>query len=234
MERAAFALLALGAWPALAADVALPDPCYDPERPWPVYCERFVEDRVTRGAAAARFQLYAFYEDLAGDERPPAWVFDLEPPYRLSAIRLYDDQGTPLLCREFNVGDAWIEPPTIIEHAPERPLLVVSATHAGTGAIREDHVFRRNGVGWAPIAALPWGENGGDGWGQDLAARLPPGHAVWKGIAIDYATLSSTTPVWRDTDPNCCPTGGVATIRFAIRNDILVITDVAHDPHAAP
>ncbi len=65
-------LIILSSAGARADDLALPDPCYDPERPWPVYCEPMSEASVARGDAV--YQLYSFYEDLAGDQRPPPWV----------------------------------------------------------------------------------------------------------------------------------------------------------------
>jgi hypothetical protein len=211
---------------------ALPDPCYDPDRPWPVYCERYGEDRIAVGDAAVRFQLYAFYEDLAGDDRPPQWVFDLEPPYRTSAIRVHDEAGATLLRLEFNVGTAWIEPPVMIDRAPDPPLLVVTAAYAGSGALREDHVFRFDRGPWSPIAASPWPVDGYAGWGDAVEDRLPAGHAIRKGVVIDFDALAATSAVWRDGDANCCPTGGEATIRFAIAADALVVVDVEHRPDA--
>lgn len=229
---AILAVLLLSAPGAGAAD--LPDPCYDPDRPWPVHCEPLDEGRVALGDMAVLYQAYSFYEDLAGEDRPPKWIFDLTPAYRISGIRVYDEAGRPLLRVEHNVGEAWIEPPILVDRTPDAPLLVVSAGFAGTGSIREDHVFRRDGRRWTPIAASPWPDGDAGGWGAGLEARLPPGHGVWKGMIIDYATLTATTPVWRDGDANCCPTGGTAAIRFAIEGDALVITDVVHDPTAAP
>jgi hypothetical protein len=222
------AILALPPWTGAGG---LPDPCYDPDRPWPVYCEPMEDGRIERAGRAARYQLYAFYEDLAGDQRPPQWVFDLERPYRLSGLRLFDDAGVPLLQIEYNVGTAWIDALEMVE-SPAGVLLVVRVGHAGSGAILDYRAFRAEGAAWRALRVSPWGEDAPEakGWADDLATRLPEGHAVWKGILVDFATMTSTTSLWRPEDPNCCPTGGTADLRFAIVGDALRVIDIAVRP----
>lgn len=221
--------LAIAPLRADAAGGALPDPCYDPDRPWPVYCERLEQGTLGQGDASARYQLYGFYEDLAGDQRPPQWVFDYELPYRASAIRLYDAAGQPLLRLEYDVGLAWIARPEIIDGAAGR-LLVVRVGYTGSGANWDYYLFGRAGDRWTAIAASPWRDGATPGWGDDIAERLPPDLAVWKGIVIDFATMTATSGLWRPDDANCCPTGGEADLGFAIRDGRLRVVDVVVRP----
>ena len=217
--------LTLGAGTAAAFEP--PDPCYDPERPWPVYCEPIEQGTVGHGEAQASYQLYGFYEDLAGDDRPPQWVFDYGPPYRTSAIRLYDAAGELLLRIEHDVGLAWIERPEIVDTEAGR-LLVVRIGYTGTGANWDYRVFRADAGRWTAIAASPWGDagTGWPGWGADITQRLPPDAGVWKGVAVDFATMTATTALWLADDANCCPTGGEADLRFAILDGRLRVVDV--------
>lgn len=223
------ALMILASAAARAGDLGLRDPCFDAERPWPAYCEPMSEARLGRGSAF--YQLYSFYEDISGDQRPPPWVFDLGPPYRLSGLRLYDAGRKPILRLEFNVGDAWIDGVEIIE-AAGLGLLVVRVGYAGSGALWDYRVFRADDGGWTPIAASPWGDDapGGNGWAEDIAARLPPDLAVWKGILVDFAAMTATTSLWRPDDANCCPSGGEAELRFAIVDDALRVIEVMLRP----
>ncbi|MEX2648739.1 MAG: hypothetical protein WD673_06970 [Alphaproteobacteria bacterium] len=185
--------------------------------------------RLARDAGA--YQLYSFYEDVSGDQRPPPWVFDFEPPYRLSAIRLYDAARNPILQLEYNVGYAWIDGVDVVESGDAR-LLVVRIGHAGSGALWNYRAFRAHKGGWTPIVASPWGDDApdGKGWAEDIAARLPPELAVWKGVLVDFATMTATTSLWRPDDANCCPTGGEAELRFAIVEDALRVVAMTYRP----
>ena len=41
-----------------------------------------------------------------------------------------------------------------------------------------------HGRGWTPIRAAAADPETGAGWLRDLIALLPPGHQIWKGIAV--------------------------------------------------
>ena len=45
-------------------------------------------------------------------------------------------------------------------------------------------------------------------WLATLQQRLPNGLGAWKGIFPDYKAMTATTPLWRESDGNCCPTSG--------------------------
>lgn len=219
------------AWAAASAAAPLPDPCYDPDRPWPVYCERLSEAPLRHGDVAVTYQLYAFYEDLAGDQRPPQWVFDIEPPYRQSGIKIYDDAGTRFMSWERNVGVAWAETPRFIERG-DGLFLTVPLRFAGSAGLVDDRLFRHDGGTWTAIATAAWPDllMGGRGWIDDAEARLPAGLAIRDGVVVDFATLTATTLLWRADDAHCCPSGGEAAIRFAIVGDVLTVEAVEVRP----
>ena len=112
---------------------------------------------------------------------------------------------------------AWFETPYLARHAKYGEFLVVPGRYAGTGSLVEDHVFMPTmGRGWHPIRAAPFDPETGDGSLAGLTAYLPPDHGIWKGIRVDYTTLTGTTDVWRDSDANCCPSGGEIWFRLRI------------------
>lgn len=65
-----------------------------------------------------------------------------------------------------------------------------------------------------------------ESWLTELPRRLPKGLGAWKGVYPDYDTLTAETPLWKEGDGNCCPTGGRAFIRLDLRNRRLAIVDV--------
>ncbi|MSP81668.1 MAG: hypothetical protein EXQ94_01750 [Alphaproteobacteria bacterium] len=219
---------------AVADSPALPDPCYDPARPGPAYCELIAERTVARpGGESYVNQLYEFYEDLAaGEARPPQWVFDYTPPYNQSGIKLYDEAARLLLAGEWNVGGAWFEAPDVIDHPDYGTLLVIPQRFAGTGAIADDRLLRFADGSWRRIAASPFRDEatGEPGWLDGVIAELPADLGIWKGVPVDYLTMRGQSPLWRATDANCCPTGGTVDLGFALDGDRLVVREVVYRP----
>jgi uncharacterized protein len=64
-------------------------------------------------------------------------------------------------------------------------------------------------------------------WQTDLGHRLPKGMAVWKGVYPNYDTMTAETPIWKDGDGNCCPTGGRAFVTLSLIGHRLKLTHVA-------
>jgi hypothetical protein len=53
--------------------------------------------------------------------------------------------------------------------------------------------------------------------------------------SLDLLTMHASTDIARDTDPNCCPSGGTADISLALKGDTLVIDSLVlrrPPPHA--
>ena len=68
--------------------------------------------------------------------------------------------------------------------------------------------------------------------GEALKSALPPGHGVWKGGGLDIENLRYRSPVWKDGDANCCPTGGSVELTLALDKGKLTVTKVRYDPKA--
>ena len=98
-------------------------------------------------------------------------------------------------------------------------LLVIPGHLEGTGNFNAELVYRLGSDGQLH-------EVDTESWLMELPRRLPKGLGAWKGVYPDYDTLTAETPLWKEGDGNCCPTGGRAFIRLDIKNRRLAIVDV--------
>ena len=114
------------------------------------------------------------------------------------------------------------EAPTLLMVGGEM-YVAVAGRMAGTGNGNADALFR-----WSPDAAEPLVQVDNWTWREQLAARLPAGLEVWKGVDYRYADseLWAWTKLWQPNDGNCCPSGGEAMLSFEIENDALVLSGV--------
>ncbi len=64
-----------------------------------------------------------------------------------------------------------------------------------------------------------------------LKELLPAKHGIWKGGAFNLENLSYISPIWKDEDGNCCPTGGRVEIKFSINNGKLIPVFKKYDPN---
>lgn len=167
----------------------------------------------------------------AGDERRTrqiAWqyVSGLEPnggiPLRMTIAWDISGDQPQLIGLTSTEGDA--QPPRLVDNG-EDIILHFPARTAGTGEGNADSLFLYRDTGWVNI--------GMQGWKDELPARLPKGMGLWKGVEYDYYGLSSYFPIWRDSDANCCATGGNAYVVFKIVNNRLAIDTLDFTPDPA-
>ena len=130
--------------------------------------------------------------------------------------------------------EGYYEPPRLVEH--ELTLLHVPGYTGGTGTYNADLLFVWGDTGaaryvedWRAIDLESWSSLAGD--------LLPEGLAIWQGVDYDfddwfYGELNARTPLWRNDDGNCCPSGGQATVHFAIQDYSLVVTGLDYQPPA--
>ena len=123
----------------------------------------------------------------------------------------------------FSTTDGEARPARLIDNG-EQLIVHLPAHTAGTGNGNADTLYLFDGTGWTNIGMA--------GWKEELAAQLPEGLALWKGVEYDYYGLSSSFPLWRDDDANCCPTGGEAYVSFSVKDNRLSIEslDVRRGP----
>ena len=107
--------------------------------------------------------------------------------------------------------------PRIIKLA-DRTLLWIPGHESGTGNLNQEELFV-----WRDYE---WRKGDTASWLGDLAARLPSGRTVQKGVYPDYTTMATETPLWRKGDANACPTGGRAKIILGWQADRVVVRSV--------
>lgn len=97
-------------------------------------------------------------------------------------------------------------------------LLHLPCSQYGTGVFNAESIYAWRGGSWQ--------ERDIESWLQELNRRLPGGLEVWKGIYPDYERLTASTPLWRQGDGNCCPTGGRAEMTLGWQGERLVLREL--------
>jgi uncharacterized protein len=160
-----------------------------------------VEESGVIGSALS-YQLQAYYE---GDLRAVGAIVILAPAG--------PDTLRPLL---WDMEDsAHFAAPRMVA-APGGGLLELPGSLEGTGNFDAGSLYRQVDGRWQEIDTASWL--------NDMAARLPKGLAVWKGVYPDWDRMTAETPLWRTHDGNCCPSGGSARATLALRGDRIVLT----------
>ncbi len=115
---------------------------------------------------------------------------------------------------EPEIGVVLYSRPEIIQN-PAGTLLILPITVDGTGNGNVSEYYMRDSGRWEQIET--------EAWLSDLGNRLPAGLRIAKGVWPDLRTMRAGAGLYRAGDANCCPTGGTARIRLAIRGMRLVI-----------
>lgn len=115
------------------------------------------------------------------------------------------------------------EAPTLLT-AGGKLYVAVAGRMQGTGNGNADVLFR-----WDPLAPQPLVQVDNWSWREALKDRLPAGLEVWKGVDFRYddEEIWAWTPLWREGDGNCCPSGGSAGLGFRLENDVMVLDGVS-------
>ena len=114
---------------------------------------------------------------------------------------------------------ATIGKPFLVE-GDGKSYLTIPKTENGSGAFSTDVVMAKA----APAEA--WREIDAASWLTDLDHRLPRGLVPKSSYSLDLLTMRAITDIARDSDPNCCPTGGKAEIGLELKDDVLVINSL--------
>jgi len=114
---------------------------------------------------------------------------------------------------------AYYEPPRMTRDN----MIWVPGRTAGTGNSNADLLFQwdEDSRSWQDIDLTSWS--------YAVDAKLPKGFGIWKGVEFDFEGMAATSKLWRDSDANCCPTGGEALLDFDIQGRKLVLTAVRVD-----
>jgi hypothetical protein len=120
-----------------------------------------------------------------------------------------------------DIGTVRYDKPAII-HMAAGILLYIPVAVDGTGAYNESEYYLRVNRKWEQVEAQKWTD--------ELKQRIPPGLEIWKGIWPNLQTMEAVAGLYRSSDANCCPTGGTARIKLAIRSPRFVIESVVIEP----
>jgi hypothetical protein len=114
---------------------------------------------------------------------------------------------------------ARISPPIVVQGEDGLYVAVPGRTF-GMGRGEAETLFR-----WEQASDTPLIQVDSWSWRDDLARLLPPGLNAYGRIVIDYEEMIATAPLWRETDPGCCDTGGYAIVSFEISDGRLKATE---------
>lgn len=67
---------------------------------------------------------------------------------------------------------------------------------------------------------------------EHTKALLPAGHGIWKGYGLDMTNLCYGIGVWKESDANCCPSGGSVVLKLALNGHRIEVVDSRYSPEA--
>lgn len=196
--------------------------------------EKKVECRVNRFGELGRFgdslhyfALYRWLVRFGNDDAGAGGMYDV-PPYNSTAVVILADPAgeagaSPLLSfrNDGMIGVSWFVDPEVVENGYGK-ILVIPERLTGTGAGTDARYLIWTRGRWKRIES--------DSWRRDLQARLPDRHGIRKGIPVDIRNMRFESPLWRDGDANCCPTGGNVRVELIIRDGRLEIGNIVRIP----
>jgi uncharacterized protein len=109
---------------------------------------------------------------------------------------------------------------------PDGKLLELRGSLEGTGDLNASSLYREADGRWREIDASSWLD--------EMSRRLPKGRSVVKGVYPNWEKMTADTPIWRDRDGNCCPSGGSAHVTLALQDDRIVLTGLRVSPRLLP
>ncbi len=115
---------------------------------------------------------------------------------------------------------AVFDPPALITTA-WAVLLDLPGHKSGSGNFSAESLFVLREGAWREVDISVWLDQ--------MEARLPRGLGAWKGIFPDWAKMTADTPLWRQGDGNCCPTGGAAHAVLRLDGDRITLVTLQRD-----
>ncbi|WP_054119361.1 hypothetical protein [Porphyrobacter sp. AAP60] len=144
--------------------------------------------------------------------RPVVWQLTLLSPIdgpAVQMIALFELGGSPrpaLIAAAQTEG--WFGPPDIVQNSDDGVLIHVPGVTGGNGAGNADVLVLRTRGGWAKPDL--------ESWYDAVNAMLPDGFEIRSRVNFNFREMHASSPVWRTDDGNCCATGGVVQIDFAL------------------
>jgi hypothetical protein len=115
----------------------------------------------------------------------------------------------------------------VLPDGPSGTFLTFSRNGGGSAAASRDVVARG-------VNPTKWREIDASTWKAEFARRLPRPLTSMDAFSLDLVNLSAEIPLARPEDPCCCPTGGTANVKLALKGDVLVVDGMTLRPHPRP
>jgi hypothetical protein len=134
------------------------------------------------------------------DPLKPQGGSDAGGPYAIAVFQEAPDGSLELLRRhvDWERGSSHEEPRVVVNSVGTFLYLPISAMGTGSYNLSEYYVWRNERWSRVDFTTLE----------RDVDAAAPHGVHVAKGVWPDLDKMSVETDLWRESDPNCCPTGG--------------------------
>jgi hypothetical protein len=163
-------------------------------KPWPG-C-RVEEFGKIDGQSNMRYQLY----DLPNHGELPS-----EQP---RAVAIFTNEGGDAGYRLAAWATGPMNPPTLTS-SPIGTLMIIPETPQGMGGWAYDKVYLNEGPEhiWRELDAMHWV--------REFERMLPEGLRL-QVPTINYRAMATAMKLQRDSDPNCCPTGGRALVSLKL------------------
>jgi hypothetical protein len=151
---------------------------------------------------------------MSGLERggPVVWQLMLLSPIDGPAVQmivLFELGGTPAPALVVSAQtEGWFGPPDIVQNSDDGVLIHVPGVTGGNGAGNADVLVLRTRDGWARPDI--------EAWFDQVNAMLPDGFEIRSRVIFNFREMHASSPVWRTGDGNCCATGGMVQIDFAL------------------
>ncbi|OCC23560.1 hypothetical protein MB02_10290 [Croceicoccus estronivorus] len=115
--------------------------------------------------------------------------------------------------------DGYFSPPDLVADDENLLLIHVPGVRAGSGAGNADLVLKYTDDGWQGVDLSYWAEQ--------VNTLLPQGLSIHNSARLDLREMHASSPVWRDSDGNCCATGGTVQIDFTLDGNVLIASRIA-------
>jgi hypothetical protein len=171
------------------------------------------------------FVLYEWLDKKEVEEYGNSKFSTKYPRTNTAIVLFYSTEESPNMLRPFyadrtdlNVG--WFEEPRLIR-GPHGVLLKIPHRGATNPSASVDNILRWEASGWHLVDTQSWVE--------DLQTRIPGGCSVLRETLINFEEMKASNYLWKESDPNCCPTCGRFSATLALEEDRLVIKDLQHN-----
>lgn len=107
----------------------------------------------------------------------------------------------------------------VLSESKHGTFITVPRIGGGSGAESKDVVVRQ-------ADRHRWIEVDAASWRTEVERRIPRPLIALGNAPLDLANLAAELNLLRPNDPRCCPTGGKAEVRLALRDDVLVVDGI--------